>query len=363
MTCYGLPPPHELALLSALLQIAAAEGTERSFELALYEMGRASFENEELVQLERLARVALLALRRDGDRALALADALGPLQDMELEQLRQAARAMAARSGQHDRSEEVLKSIEAWAAQNDAEEVRRKLLEWKAWASYVQSHFKESVAQHEMALALAHDKRARLSALLNVAETSVEAGYYGRARELAEQAKEAAALSRHPLYEARAESVLRFAAYRSGRADRVDEELIDAARSLHLSNLEAQLNLNEGAVAWRLGDLPTARRLVRTAYRLWRAIGLLWGALLTRAFLAALGEDLAVETLEQQAHDCPLPGVALQTFALMARAYPERAAHYRTHARQLAEQIAPEYRALRREVASVDECLKWIGAE
>jgi len=357
---HGLGPQHELGLLSALLLVAAAEGTERSFELALYEMGRASSESEELTRLERLAHVALLALRRDWDRALALADVLGPLADRELEQLRQGARAMAARCGQRDRSEEVLRSIEVWAAKSDAAEARCKLLEWKGWASYLQGHFKVAVARHEEAMGLAHDARARLSALLNVAETSIEAGYYDRTRELGEEAKAAAAQCRHPFYEARAEAVLRFAAYRSGRADRVDEELIEAARSLHLSNLEAQLNLNEGAVAWRLGDQATARRLVRTALRLWREIGHLSGALLTHAFLARLGEDVATDALEQRAHDCPLPGIALQTLALLGRGHPERASRYKKHARQLAEQIAPEYRGLCREVASVEECLQWL---
>ena len=47
-------------------------------------------------QLERLARVALLALRRDGDRALALAETIDPFEDMDVERFRQSARAMAA---------------------------------------------------------------------------------------------------------------------------------------------------------------------------------------------------------------------------------------------------------------------------
>ena len=357
---HGLGIDQELALLSALLLVAAAEGTERSFELALYEMGRTSCETDELARLERLARVALLALRRDGDRALALADLLGPFPDLELEQLRHAARAMAARSGQRDRSEEVLEGVERWAATHHATGARRSVLEWRGWASYVQGRFKEAVAQHEQAMELAHDTRSKMSALLNVAETCIEAGCYDRADDLAGQAKAAAASVRHPLYEARAEAVLRFGAYRSGRADRVDEDLIDAARSLHHSNLEAQLNLNEGAVAWRLGERPTARRLVRTAQRIWREIGHLWGALLARAFLVELGEEAPLKTLEQLAHDCPLPGIALQAFALLGHNNPGRAARYRGHAHRFAEQIAPAYRNLRREVVSVEECLEWL---
>jgi len=359
---HGLGVEHELALLSVLLQVASADGSERGFELALYEIERSSFESREMLRLERLARVALLALRRDGDRALALADALGPMEEPELEQLRQGARAMAARTGQRDRSEEVLGSIEAWAAENDAAEMRRKLLEWKGWAHYMQFQFKEAVATHEEAMELAHDARSRLFALLNVAETGIEAGLYERACELAEEAKKAAAHARHPLCEARAEAILRFAAYRSGSADGVDLELIDASRSLHLSNLKAQINLNEGAVAWRLGELATARRLVRTASNLWREIGP-WGAMLTRAFLSAMGENCAVESLEQRARDCPLPGAALQTIALLARGHPERARRYREHAAKFVEQIPFEYRALRREVLSVDECLEWLQIE
>jgi len=186
---HGLGPSHELALLSALLLVAAAEGTERSFELALYEMGRASFETEELARLERLARVALLALRRDGDRALALADALGPFPDMKLEQLRHSARAMAARSGQRDRSEEVLESVERWAAEHDAEDVRRKVLEWKGWASYVQGRYKEAVAKHEQAMGLAHDTQSRMSGLVKDVRAAQRGGDLHRGRLLRPRAR------------------------------------------------------------------------------------------------------------------------------------------------------------------------------
>jgi len=358
-----LGPTHELALLSALLLIAEAEGTERSFELALYEIGRATFQSPELVRLDRLARVALLALRRDADRALALADALGPFKDMELEQFRQAARAMAARSGRRDRSEEVLRSVESWATNNNARAIHGKLITWKGWALYIQSHFKEAVAKHEEAIQWAPDVRTRLSALLSLAETSIEAGYYERACELARDAMTASASSRHSFYEARAEAVLRYAAYRSGSAERADLELIDALPGLHVSNVEAQINLNEGAVAWRAGDTATARTLVRTAHRLWRAIGHLWGTVLTQAFLAVLDEGVSAHKIEDQAHDCPLPGVALQTFAMLGRAHPERTASFIDHAHRLAEQIAPEYRPLRREVLSVEECLQWLEPE
>ena len=357
---FGLGPEHELPLLSVLLHLAGLEGTERAFELALYEIGRASIESEESRQLERLARVALLALRRDGERALALADVLGPLDDMDLERLRQAARAMAARVGQRDRSAEILQDVADWAARNDDVKVRIKLLEWKGWAAYSQAHFKEAVELQQQAMDLAYDTRSRLSTMLSVAETSIDAGLYERARELAEETKAAAAAARHPFYEARAEAVLRFAAYRSGSAERVDMELIDAVQELHHANIEAQLWLNEGAVAWRLGDVQTARTLVRSAARIWRGLGLLRGDLVTRAFLAALGEDVALDTLAQRTYDCPLPGVALQTFGLIALADPGYGARFESDARRLVEQIAPEYRALRREVASTDECLEWI---
>ena len=360
---HALGSEHELSLLSALLLVAASEGTERSFELALYEIGRASFESEGLEQLERLARVALLALRRDGDRALALAETIDPFEDVDIERFRQSARAMAARVGQRDRNEEVLRSVEDWAARNDEARVRRKLLEWRGWAAYQNAEVRAAVALQEEALTLAHDAESRLTCALNVAETCLESGDYERTHELATEAKVTAAHSRHPLCEARAEAILRYAAYRSGRADSVDLELIDAFPALHHSHLEAQLNLNEGAVAWRLGDIQTARRLVRRALHIWRAVGHLWGVMLTRSFLAALGEEGPLATLAERTSECPIPGVALQTLGLIACADPSITRPHEQRARQTAEQIAPEYWGLRREICSVNECLEWIQQE
>jgi len=357
---HHLGPSEEIQPFSALLVVAAAEGTERAFELALYEIGRAVHRTPALLRLDRLARVALLALRRDGNRALALADALGPFEEIELEQLRQGARAMAARSGRRDRSEEVLASVEDWAARHDAKETRCKLLEWKGWAAYVQNNFREAVELQEEALRLAPDPRSRLSTQLSVAETCIEAGLYKRARELAGKAKTAAAGFRHSSCEARAESILRFAAYRSGEATSVDHELLDALKSIGHSNLQAQLNLNEGAIAWRLQDRATALTLVGTADSLWREIGHLWGSLLTGAFLGALGDNVEVESLERSARECPLPGVSLQSLALLGLGYPDRVPRYRDDARRFGAQIAPEYRAIRREVASPHECMEWL---
>jgi len=360
---HGLGPDQELPLLSALVQVAAAENTERGLELTLYELGRASFESTELEKFERLMRVALLSLRRDGDRALALADTIEPFDDPDLERFRQAARAMAARCGQRDRSEEVLRSVEDWAARNDDAQVHCKLLEWRGWAAYMQADYRTAIVLQEEALTRANDVQSRLSCTLNVAETRLEAGDYDRARELAEQGKTAAADCRYPFCEARAEAVLRYSAYRGGYAKRVDQELIDALPALHHSNLEAQINLNEGAVAWRLGDVQTARHLVRHAYQLLRPIGHIWGVMLTRSFLAALGEDGSLDSLAERACDCPMPGLALQALGLLARADPSIAPQFRNHARQFAEQIAPKYWGLRREVCSVDECLEWIQQE
>ena len=353
----------ETLLLAALVQLAAVELTERSLELALYEIGRATTRSPAVARLESLARVALLALRGDSDRALAMADVLGRVEDPELEALRQGARAMAARTGRLEREEQVLRDVEVWARDNDAPLVRCKLRQWQGWAAYTRGEYDEAVALLEDALELAIDPRTRMAALNSLAEACVEAGHYDRAFAAAAEARALAAQYRHPFHEAWAEAVLRFAAYRTDRADGVDEELVKAAAELGHTSLEAQVNLNEGAVAWRRGDIATAQRLIRNAHRLWRDVGNLPGALLTRAFLLALGEETDAATvarLHEHARESDKPGVALQTLGLLVLGAPPHAAAVADAARRLAARIPPRYRNIRREVASVAECLRWI---
>ena len=58
-----------------------------------------------------------------------------------------------------------------------------------------------------------------------------------------------------------------------------------------------------------------------------------------------------------------MPGIALQTLALLAKRFPARIPEYAADAQRYADQIAPDYRNLRREIASAKECLDWISEE
>ncbi|MGQ0613726.1 MAG: protein kinase domain-containing protein [Planctomycetaceae bacterium] len=352
----------EVGILEALAQIAAAEGTERALQLALYEIGRCDGRTERRDRIEMLTRVALLALRRDGARALALAEVLGRFEELGLERLRQAARVMASRCGRGDREEEVLSDLEAWAEAEDGPGARGLLMEARGWQRYLEGRFEEAIECQTRAFELADSQRTRLSALLNLTEASLEYGDLEATRRHGRNALTLAATCRHAHYEARAEYLLRASAYRGAEARAVDFELVDSVAGLRVPNLEAQILLNEAAVAWRSGDDGTARQLAGACLALWRELGNVAGSLLANAFGIAVGLPCTVlerAQLLQAARHCRLPGIGIQSLGLLARRgtpVPEDRAAARAHAAA----IPQRHHRTRRELASVEECLTWL---
>jgi len=70
----------------------------------------------------------------------------------------------------------------------------------------------------------------------------------------------------------------------------------------------------------------------------------------------------AAEALAADAAECPYPGLALQSLALLATRHPEIAAEHGTKARELADRIPAMAHSTRREVLSIEEALAWLGS-
>jgi len=272
----GEPAEREIEALRMILTAAIAEGTEHALELFLYQVGNAERLTPEHTRVERLARLALLALRRDGERALAMADAMGPQEEVRLEQIRQSARVMAARVGQENRERIVLPEVRAWAERTESLDIRRQLEESEGWRAYTKGDYDDAAARHRKAVEFSTSPRAKLSALLNVASCRLEAHRLDRAAEVAAEARLLAIACRHAHYEARAEWILRAVAYRGDAAREADLELVEAISGLGVPNLEASICLTEAAVAWRARDESLARELALEAARKWQEIGHRW---------------------------------------------------------------------------------------
>jgi hypothetical protein len=191
----------------------------------------------------------------------------------------------------------------------------------------------------------------------------MEAGDMDGAGTLASEARAEAARLRHAFYEARAEWILRSAAYRSGREGEPDLELVEAVRDLRQPNVEAMVCLNEAAIAWRLGDRATASRLADAASVSWNSTGRWWFSLLARSLsIRARGaaQPGEVSAILARIPACRLPGVVLQVFGLVA---PLGIAGESVSV-GLAEEAAASLRGrdpgLRREVLSVQEALDFV---
>ena len=232
-------------------------------------------------------------------------------------------------------------------------------LGWTAQHLYQQERYPEAAEAYRRSAESRSRRDSQASALLGVASAALSAGWLNEAEEAALSALRTAAGSRLPAFEARAEWRLREVAYRAGRANAVDPELIDAITRLGSPAITGLLLLNEAAVAWRAGQLPEAEALAgRSVASLEQA-----DATAARALARALQIRCGGRTgegerslLVAEARALPWPGITLQVLGLLA----ENDAQLDEAAACAADWTA-EARRQRREVLAPDE-LRSIGA-
>jgi Tfp pilus assembly protein PilF len=276
--------------------------------------------------IETIARAAVGALRGDAARSLESMRALGEQADPRIERSRLAVSVVAGRyAGLEHEATAVAEALAIAARRPDVG--GRPTREWLGWLRYRQGRFAEAAEIHDRAEEEAPTPHLRLAALLAAGSAWLEAQALSQAAERAEQALRIARETRHALAEARAERILRAAAYRSGVATTPDEELIEAVSGLGNANLEAMVILTEAAIAWRAGDSARATTWADRARILWAGIGEEASAALAHALAAVNGHRLSptdVDRLAAAASRCSEPGIAAQILALLARAVPER---------------------------------------
>jgi hypothetical protein len=310
-------------LLTVLLRTAIFAGTERWLDRALYQIGRISERTDHLDRLEKLTRVAKLSLGRDTDRALALADALGPFDDFDLESIRQSARIMAARSGPTNRTSEINRSVESWAQAQNASRVTYQLRAAWAWEASSRGEYDRATELAQQGLEQADTHRMRALALITVGTFALEAHRLDLVRETAGPALEIAYAARHAHFAVRAESLLRCAAYRADATRDPDVELVDAVAFVRVPNIEGIVTLTEGAVAWRAGDTALARELALLAEACWKQIGQVGAAVLARCLAVVCGHQLpAAEfpTIIDRIRTCPDSCTQFQAAGLLLAA-------------------------------------------
>jgi tetratricopeptide (TPR) repeat protein len=354
----------ETELLRVLVEFSLLEGRAAALDEALYWLARSGGYRAEVLILETIARAALLALKGDGARALELLGSVDVSRHRwEMERLRWSVAVFAARYLDLAREEEVVGRAVDRAEASPARKFRASAAEWLGWLRYRQGSFAEAARLHEEASELAVDRPARLSTLLNAASAWMEAGALDRAADQAARAVEVAAECRHPLHESRAEWLARAVAYRRGDDLVPDLELVSALEVLGAPNIEALTLLTEAAVAWRCGDRSLGGRLAGRASAIWGRMGHSAGRLLADALARACGAAADPDGLVEEAKNCTVPGIAVQSLGLLARAEPALRDDCLRAAREAAEKLPEETWPIRREVISVIEALAVSSGE
>ncbi len=310
----------EERVLGAWVEVALGDVMPRSVDRVAYELCRVKKPTPRLARMLALVEAALTA-RKDGERALAAADAIEAFDDPALEWWRHAVRMLAARRSSSEREAAVLADVTAWASTRGDDDTRRSVAAWRGRWMYRRGDYEDAAASNLEAARGERNTTRRLGALTSAASAYLEALRLDDAERVARSAFEEARRLRHPYFEGRAEWILRAVRYRRGHDDRVDDDLIAAVEPLCETDLEALIVMTEAAFAWRDRREALARKLATRARQLWARAGMSPAALLMRCLAIAAGAEAARRELNEllrAAVGCPLPRVSAQCLGLLA---------------------------------------------
>ena len=270
--------------------------------------------------LERVAHAVDRAMRADHahalDRAPEILEAPTPL----LRRIVASVRLMVAR-----RSAPVLdieqRKLEAAIAAGHHELVPYSL-STRAWQAYIaQDHAEEARLQRQMT-GIGSSPAARLRSWESLSSALLNAGDMEGAREAIEQGAILARDLRHPHFELAHDEQLRHIAYRSRQPLEPDLASVDLARR-YANKLElASLATCEAEIAWRAGDLASARQLADLALEAHPAVRMVPWLYPMRALQALLPPGVPDDVLDQLVSEVLAHGdarVVVCAGALLAR--------------------------------------------
>jgi hypothetical protein len=358
----GRTPLAERALLAEWLRVALLAGTATALDQVLADLVRARCE---VADLEAFARAGLDALSvGGGERALTRLDALAGFADPSLELERQATRVRAARRVDLATERRVVESAARWAEERADAEARARASAWLGRLTYRECNYGDSARLHHAAAAGTSLAIVRITSWLDASNAEIWDLRPDDAARDARRARAEAERYRCVYHEARAEWLLRYAAYRDGRAAACDHELVALSASVGVPELEAQIHLTEAAVAWRVGDVDTGTTLAQRAAELWRSLAMHTPASTATALAAACRRVLseaAAQPLLDTARAAWDPTIGLQIAGLVCMASPEHAPAAAPLLRELATRRPPREWDARLDVLSPRECFTAAG--
>jgi len=362
----GHPKHEEAQLVRELFEAAVFEGTERALRLAVYEAERSRSARVPLGGIDMLARAALRCVRGDGAGGLALASSVRiDEEDVLLELRRQSIRVFATHFLDLETALRVVDSACAWSEEHpDEDRVRLESLSWQADAAGRTGDYRRSIELNHHVLHADRSHRSNIVALLNSSTAALEEYELRLARDDALHARDRAQSARHAAFEARAESRLRAALYRSRVDGPVDVDLVNAVHAIPDMQTRGLILLTEAATAWRRDEHELAAGLASESSECWGRIGVRDVAELASALAAVCDESasrdspgVSIAALEAY----PRPGISVQIIGLSALRRGGESRAVRRFAGRLAAQLPNAPHDQRREVLSIDECLRFAG--
>ncbi len=353
----------EEPLLYFWAEVALAIFTPLAIDRLLYEVARAQ-PSRERDHLEALLLAALMGLEADGKRALQALAEVPPFKSLPLERKRQSLRLYAARRYSTAAEAEVLREAEAWARSTGDPVAIGAIPGWVGRLRYGQGRFEEGAELHAEAAENEPWIGDRVFEMLAAASAMLECFRPRPAARYAEDALLLARTCRNAHYEARAEWLLRTAAYRQGKDVKPDIALVDATQHVGAGTQTSIVSLCEAAFAWRRRELETARELAQIAYQTWSRSGRTEAAAAARSIMIASGSPTDTEEVMEIANvarQCKVPGLAIQMLALLAMARPDLQQDFASGAEVYANQVLREHWDKRIDVMSVNEALALLG--
>ncbi|MCB9796310.1 MAG: protein kinase [Alphaproteobacteria bacterium] len=348
------------SLLLEYTRIALAAHTPADMARALYELRRAALANEVVAPWVALLHAASLARHGDAERALASWRQVPSSSDEALDRWRWAVRVDIAQSQPVRAFAEVVDDAWAWARARGTRTAQADAENWEGLLCYRRLAFERSAELHGRAAEGKAHVSGQLSARANQGYALLELCRVSEVEDVARRLAEQAAACRLPIYEARAEWMLRTIAYR--RADdslQVDLELVDAARHLTGAFLRGQLLFTEAAIAWRAGQRALAHALVGETLTSWRHAPGSSATLLAEALhLITAPEENLPERRRLATLLCARtsdPGLTLQALGALLRETPELVSDGRSSALTLIDRLPLVMASGRRELVSVEE--------
>ncbi len=357
--------PRGRELLVQWLLTVLPDGRPAELDVAAFAFARHQTRWGDAEDLQGLVEVALDVVNKPGPLASRRVRQLPVSGDRRIEGWRHQLAHDAARRCSREEHEQTLAASEVWlAVADDSPHIQAYRHRWTAHLAYRDARYAEAAEGFEKASAIEPWRGRAIDDLLRSAAAAMETFEFEVAAARAKQAHDLADEARLPMQTTMATWAWRTARYRAEHDLTPIPELIEAAQRLASPESIALMCLIEATIAYRRNEAVWAQQWAERAAETWASLGKDWPSQLARSLAIAAGaipEPGEVDSLREQAADCPVSGLGIQIAALCGRGHPPPSTRLAPEVVQaLAGTVPREHWALRLDIISVDEAQAFL---